>query len=159
MWIGHYLVGCAFYIAMSFAVIAEPPRNTLATGPQLTSDSSLKMDKNTLPALALFITASIWQFQCHSLLASLRPLTTSTAVYVPPPISSLSFQLFLTPHYTAEILIYLSMFLVARNGTLFTAWIWVVTNLCVSAGETRQWARRKFGDREWGKWNVIPIIF
>lgn len=28
MWIGHYLVGCAFYTAMSLAVIADPTRNT-----------------------------------------------------------------------------------------------------------------------------------
>jgi 3-oxo-5-alpha-steroid 4-dehydrogenase 3 len=28
MWIGHYLVGCAFYTAMNLAVIADPPRST-----------------------------------------------------------------------------------------------------------------------------------
>ena len=117
------------------------------------------MSKHILPAIALFITASIWQFQCHSILASLRPRMTSSPVYTLPPSSSLSFQLFLTPHYTAEILVYLSILLVTRNATLFTAWIWVLTNLCVSASETRQWARRKFRDKEWGKWNVIPVIY
>jgi hypothetical protein len=35
MWIGHYLVGCAFYTAMSLAVIADPPRTTPANRPPL----------------------------------------------------------------------------------------------------------------------------
>lgn len=25
MWVGHYLVGCTFYIAMSLAIVADPP--------------------------------------------------------------------------------------------------------------------------------------
>ena len=116
------------------------------------------MDRVAFSSIALFVTSSIWQFQVHSILASLRPSSTKS-VYLAPPQSSLSFRLFLTPHYTAEILMYLAMSLVAKNWTMFTALIWVVTNLSVSAGETREWAHVKFDGKEWGQWNLIPFIY
>jgi len=116
------------------------------------------MDRVAISSIALFVTASVWQFEVHSILASLRP-SSSEPVYLAPPRTSLSFQLFLTPHYTAEILIYLAMNLFVRNWTIFTALIWVVTNLSVSAGETRKWAHAKFDGKEWGQWNLIPFVY
>ena len=117
------------------------------------------IDRHALSSIAIFVTASIWQYHVHSLLASLRPTSTSKATYVAPPESSVSFQLFLTPHYTAEILIYLAMTLLTRNWTIFTALVWVITNLSVSSNETRKWARIKFKENEWGQWNLIPFIY
>ena len=116
------------------------------------------MDRVAFSSIALFVTSSIWQFQVHCILASLRPSSIKAAYLAPPP-SSLSFQLFLTPHYTAEILVYLAMTLFAKNWTMFMALIWVVTNLGVSAGETRKWAHTKFDGKEWGQWNLIPFIY
>ena len=116
------------------------------------------VDRHALSSIAIFITASIWQYNVHSMLASLRPVSISKAIYVAPPESSLSFQLFLTPHYTAEILIYLAMTLLTRNWTIFTALVWVITNLSVSSNETRKWARIKFKENAWGQWNLIPFI-
>jgi hypothetical protein len=127
--------------------------------PDLITSGTSTLDRHTITSIALFITASIWQYNCHSILASLRPTRSSKATYATPPPSSLSFQLFLTPHYTAEILIYLSIFLLARNWTLFTALFWVITNLSVSSDETRLWARTTFRGKEWGKWNIIPFIY
>jgi fatty-acid desaturase len=94
----------------------------------------------------------------HSILGSLRPHSVKPT-YTPPPPSSLSFQLFLTPHYTAEILIYVAMTLLSRNWTMFTALVWTTTALSVSAGETREWAKEKFKGNEWGRWNTIPYIY
>jgi len=117
------------------------------------------LDRHALSSIAIFITASIWQFHIHSLLASLRPTTSKKTTYVAPPESSLSFRLFLTPHYTAEILIYLAMTLLTRNWTIFTTLIWVITNLSISSNETRKWSRTKFKENEWGRWNLIPFIY
>jgi 3-oxo-5-alpha-steroid 4-dehydrogenase 3 / polyprenol reductase len=117
------------------------------------------VDKHVVSAILLFVTSSIWQYRCHAVLASLRPSRTTKPSYAAPPKSSLSFQLFLTPHYTAEILIYSAMTLAARNWTMFTALLWVVTNLSVSAGETRIWAHQKFRENEWGRWNIIPFVY
>jgi len=117
------------------------------------------IDRHTISAIALFITASTWQYSTHSILASLRPVEKARTTYLPPPTSSLSFQLFLTPHYTAEILIYLAMALLLRNGTILCALVWVVTNLSVSAGETRVWVNNKFRGHEWGRWNLIPFMY
>ena len=162
----HYFVGLAFYFMMSIVVFAEiSPRlhgthHFLSSNlPDITLPQSLHI-RTSVSSIALFITSSLWQFQIHSTLASLRPPSiTSKGTYVAPPASNLSFQLFLTPHYTAEILIYLSMTLLARNWTMVTGLIWVVTNLTVSSSETRTWAQRKFKDKQWGKWNVIPFIY
>jgi 3-oxo-5-alpha-steroid 4-dehydrogenase 3 len=115
------------------------------------------IDKHSLSAMAIFITASLWQYHVHEMLASLR--VNKKATYATPPSSSRSFQLFLTPHYTAEILIYFAMALLGRNWTLFSALVWVVTNLSVSAGETREWAHRKFKGNEWGRWNIMPYVY
>jgi hypothetical protein len=117
------------------------------------------MDKLTIFAILIFVTSSLWQYHCHEILASLRPSKTSKPIYASPPKESISFQLFLTPHYTAEIFIYLAMTLAARNWTMLTALLWVITNLSVSAGETRVWANGKFRGNEWGRWNVIPFIY
>lgn len=117
------------------------------------------LDRNGVASVALFITSSVWQSRVHSTLASLRPTGSIEPTYSAPPPSNVSFQLFLTPHYTAEILIYLAMTLLARNWTMFTALVWVLTNLSVSAGETRSWVRAKFKENEWGKWNLVPVIY
>jgi 3-oxo-5-alpha-steroid 4-dehydrogenase 3 / polyprenol reductase len=113
---------------------------------------------NSFSAIALFLTSSLWQFHIHSILASLRP-TSVKPVYKAPPPSSLPFRLFLTPHYTAEILLYLALALLCQNWTLFMSLIWTITNLAVSSGETREWARKKFEGKEWGRWNLIPFIY
>jgi 3-oxo-5-alpha-steroid 4-dehydrogenase 3 / polyprenol reductase len=168
MWIGHYLVGCAFYLVVSITVFIEDldrPTGTLDTKISLITGTTLgqsffdSIDRHSLSAAALFITASIWQYNIHSTLASLRLPGARKATYLAPPSSSLSFQLFLTPHYTAEILIYLALTLQLRNWTIFSALVWVVTNLSVSAGETRVWARSKFKGNEWGQWNLIPFLY
>ena len=168
MWIGHYLVGCAFYSVMSITVFIEGlkrPTGILATKVSLITEITLRqsifdsIDRYSLSAIALFISASIWQYHVHSTLASLRAPETRKVTYLAPPSSNLSFQLFLTPHYTAEILIYLALTLQLRNWTIFCALIWVVTNLSVSAGETRVWARSKFREHQWGRWNLIPYLY
>jgi 3-oxo-5-alpha-steroid 4-dehydrogenase 3 / polyprenol reductase len=157
MWIGHYLVGCAFYTAMSVAVFADGRSRPL--GVSLWPSILSILNRHVIAAIGLFVTASMWQFHVHKSLAALQPSFSSKAIYSPPPPSSISFQLFLTPHYTAEIIIYLAMVLVTRSATLATALIWVITNLSISSGETRIWAHNKFKDQEWGRWNILPFIY
>jgi 3-oxo-5-alpha-steroid 4-dehydrogenase 3 len=167
MWIGHYLIGLAFYFMMNLAVLVDGspiPKGSILFDILIIETSIMRsvsdaMDKHTLSAVSLFVTASIWQYNVHSMLASLRPRTTAKPTYTSPPESSVSFQLFLTPHYTAEILIYLSMALLSRNWTMFSALLWVTVDLSVSAAETRQWADTKFRGSEWGRWNLIPYVY
>ena len=119
---------------------------------------SESLDISTMCGIALFMTCSVWQFHAHSILASLRS-SKIKPTYKTPPCSSLLFRLFLTPHYTTEILIYLAMALLSRNWTLLTASIWTITKLAVTSGETREWARKKFKGEEWGRWNLIPFLY
>lgn len=118
-----------------------------------------EMNAYSMVSVVLFVIASTWQFHVHSVLASLRPSRDMKPIYSTPPRSSLSFQLFLTPHYTSEILIYLALTLLIRSWTMFTAFLWVIASLSVSAGETREWVQTKFKGDEWGRWNILPFIY
>jgi 3-oxo-5-alpha-steroid 4-dehydrogenase 3 / polyprenol reductase len=126
----------------------------------MTSVKKALADKHVLSSVALFLTASVWQFQTHSTLSSLRPSHTTKQSYSSPPKSSLSFRLFLTPHYSAEILLYLSLYMTSRSTTILAALIWTIVNLSITAEETRRWARGKFpSEKQWGKWNLMPFMF
>ena len=62
-----------------------------------------------------------------------------------------AFQVVISPHYTAECLIYLSFAIMAAPGgafvnrTLLCAFLFVYVNLSVSASTTKKWYADKFG--------------
>lgn len=218
MWFGHYLLGIAFYLAMSVAVWIEGAGTSRSIHPSVhhqttpynqrivqttkidrvtgvlttktTSSSSETLLSNEtitlsppsstssylrilLPIL-LFILASTIQSMTHIHLASLRKYTRPTS-----PL----FTHLITPHYTAECIIYLSLALLAAphphphpgiethietgtgagpylNTTLFTAFLFVAGNLSVTAGNTKQWYIRKFGEESVrGKWIMVPFVW
>lgn len=111
----------------------------------------------TLISLPTFLVASGIQHDCHMYLASLPKYTLPTH-----PI----FQLVTCPHYMAECLIYFSLaVLAASNGavfnkTIFSALIFVVVNLSISASTTREWYIRRFGSEPViARWRIIPYVF
>jgi 3-oxo-5-alpha-steroid 4-dehydrogenase 3 len=70
------------------------------------------------------------------------------------------------PHYLAECAIYLSLvFLAAPKGelvnkTLLAAFAFVIVNLGVSAGFTKQWYIQKFGkENVQHRWRMIPHLY
>lgn len=72
----------------------------------------------------------------------------------------------MSPHYTAECVLYLSLALLGAphgevvNKTLLAGFVFVLVNLGVSAGVTRGWYARKFGQKSVeGKWAMIPGIY
>lgn len=77
-----------------------------------------------------------------------------------------AFQQLISPHYTAEIFIYLSLALVSApqgqwiNGTMFFAFVFVAVNLSVTAEGTRRWYERRFGaDAVKGKSRILPGVW
>jgi 3-oxo-5-alpha-steroid 4-dehydrogenase 3 len=76
------------------------------------------------------------------------------------------FKQIISPHYTAECMIYLSMALVAApkaqvlNKTIVTALFFEIVNLGITAESTRKWYAKKFGERSIkGRWRMIPFVY
>ncbi|PLB46772.1 protein DFG10 [Aspergillus steynii IBT 23096] len=158
MWFGHWLVGVAFYVAVSVAIWIE------GTGTLLAHEYTLDHVKitnvpsiRTFLCLPIFMFASGLQHDCHYYLFSLQKYTV--------PAHPL-FNRLVCPHYTAECAIYLSLTLLAAppgewvNKTLLSALAFVAINLGVTAGTSRKWYAQKFGEESVrNKWNMIPGVY
>lgn len=111
----------------------------------------------TLLCLSIFIFASGVQYDCHAHLASLKKYTLPAHA---------AFEKLICPHYFAESLIYVALTFIAApkgaliNKTIFTALVFVLVNLGVTADTSREWYAQKFGaDKVAGKWRMIPLIY
>jgi 3-oxo-5-alpha-steroid 4-dehydrogenase 3 len=108
-------------------------------------------------ALPAFLFAWVNQYRCHAHLAGLKKYSL--------PDEGL-FRHLVSPHYTCECLLYLSLAIAAApqgevvNKTMLSVLLFVVVNLGLTALGTRQWYAEKFGaDAVARKWNMIPFIF
>lgn len=111
----------------------------------------------TFVFLPVFLIASGIQYDCHLYLASLKKYTLP---------SHPSFLHLVSPHYTAECAIYLSLvFLAAPKGalvnkTILSGLIFVVVNLGISASNTKAWYMRKFGEESVEhRWRMVPYLY
>ncbi|KAI0202717.1 3-oxo-5-alpha-steroid 4-dehydrogenase [Astrocystis sublimbata] len=98
----------------------------------------------------------VMQYRCHRYLAGLKKYSL--------PDEGM-FRYLVSPHYTCECLIYLSMAVLAApegllyNRTLILACLFISVNLGVTANGTKLWYSEKFGDGVRGKWKMIPLLF
>ena len=111
----------------------------------------------TFLSTLIFIFASGIQYDCHTHLASLQKYSLPRH----PAFASL-----ICPHYTAECCIYLSLSLLAApkgefvNKTIFSALVFVVVNLGITAKLSQEWYIRRFGaESVKGKRKVVPFIY
>ncbi|XP_065853000.1 polyprenol reductase 2-like [Euphorbia lathyris] len=108
---------------------------------------------------AIFAWGWVHQQRCHAILGSLREHREQNDVYVIP--HGDWFELVSSPHYLAEIIIYLGL-LVASGGTDFIIWllfIFVVANLAFAAAETHRWYLQKFEDYPRNRHVIIPHVY
>lgn len=174
MWIGHYLIGFAFYLATGLAIWIEalPALKAfhqlghgLDYSPTPYYQPPYKLPFQNKSALGFldvffmlaFAKASTSQNTSHRHLASLVKYTLP---------SSSPFQYIIAPHYTAECVIYLSLAVLSRpkgsslNHTMAAALVFVVINLGISADGTKTWMRNKFGDSSVRKkWRMLPGVW
>lgn len=108
-------------------------------------------------ALPAFLFAWVNQYRCHAHLAGLKK-------YSLPDTGM--FRRLVSPHYTCECLLYLSLAIAAApegeilNKTMVSVLFFVLVNLGLTASGTRQWYADKFGaDAVARKWSMIPFIF
>ncbi|KAF9955577.1 Steroid 5 alpha-reductase 3 [Mortierella alpina] len=163
MHVGHYLIGITFYAAMAPCIWIDAYDSWIRAGDQRQDEaSSRSWTLRCVLGLVLFIWGSWHQYKCHVILASLRPhpsQKTSARANEKKELAKQEykvpfgdwFEYMVTPHYTAEMVIYLGFYLMATPtlfapSTLLLAWIWVVVNLGIVARETDQWYRTRFGD-------------
>jgi 3-oxo-5-alpha-steroid 4-dehydrogenase 3 len=105
----------------------------------------------------IFLCASGIQHDCHTYLASLKKYT----LPVHPAFLSI-----VCPHYTAECMIYVCLTFMAApkgqivNKTVLSGLIFVVVNLGVSAGISKDWYIGKFGkENVQHRWKMIPALY
>jgi len=163
MWIGHYAIGVAFYVASNVAIWVPRPDEKEqdfngVSGREVISGGLWTF--SVLPYLFLFFYASWMQNLFHRHLSGLQK-------YTLPDVGM--FRSIIAPHYTAECAIYLSLAFLRDahqsglvDSTLFCALIFVVVNLGVTADGTRRWMVAKFPkqrseiDR---RWTMLPPVW
>lgn len=179
--IGHYIIGITFYAAMAPAIWIDSVERTLSWNQPSRSGISQEWP-NTGKAqfsvgLAFFLWASWHQHQCHRILANLRVPASSSPSSKQTDSQEYKvpfgdwFQYFVTPHYSAEMLLYLGLYLMVSSSlvvtpttcpTLLIALVWVVVNLGIVSRETDAWYKTRFGPEYGGKHCrriLIPFVY
>ena len=162
MWIGHYVMGLAFYVAVNISLWIEgiPLRLPRAEwydlrGAFQRTETSWK----TYVCLLTFLFASVVQHRAHVYLSDLKKYSLPTRF---------PFNRVVSPHYTAECVIYLSLAVLAAppghisNRSLSSALVFVVMNLGISADTTRSWMLQEFPERSTDieeRWTMIPGLW
>lgn len=189
MFVGHWAMGLAFYLATSVAVWVEGigksakpshpeitlnfPTETLQIHALSPQDLVLRTPSfRSIFSILLFLLASGFQHDLHSYLAHLKTSSGEkpdgqkqvTKAYQLP--THPAFSALICPHYTAEILIYLAMAVNAApkgswiNGTLACALTFVGVNLGVTAWGTREWYAKVFGEESVkGRRRMVPFVY
>lgn len=170
MHMSHYLTGIGFYGAMILGTWLEGavhlgvwPSRTIEKGIYIMFKSLYIListghwNLSMLIALLLFFYANYHQYQCHSILASLR--SNSTERYSVP--RGDWFEWIVVPHYFADILIYVSLCILYqfKNMTLLCGLIWTAVNLSITANQTFLWYQKHFPHRQENRWRIIPGIY
>lgn len=162
MWIGHYAIGIAFYLAAGVAIWVEQLPG-LKAFTAMVADSQVDFELRDsmafidIMALVVFCGASLDQSILHRHLRSLKKYTMPTHP---------TFDWIVAPHYTCECLIYLALAVLSRpdghylNHTMATVLVFVVVNLGISADGTKKWMETKLGDGNVpAKWKMIPWVW
>ncbi|RLN67954.1 hypothetical protein BBJ28_00023197 [Nothophytophthora sp. Chile5] len=145
-------VGIYHYVATVLSVLFDPDSVT----PH--EDTTLRRIMQALGGV-LFVVATGHQSRCNYLLASQK--RANNMQHVIP--RGDWFDAVRSPHYTAEILLYVAFILITGGSTvmLYFASAWVVANQVLLAHISFQWVDDKFRDRidELPKWKLLPFVW
>lgn len=159
MWIGHYVIGLAFYFFTNLALFMdgvdwanfrdEPPPNR----------RYIPLQSVRFLFVYCFLHASYRQAILHRYLFKLKKYTLP---------NEHGFTSLIAPHYTAECVLYGALAVIAAppgcfiNWNLVCALIFVAVNLGVTADGTKRWMLSKFPDRRNDierRWNLIVMLW
>ena len=150
------LFGVLFYTALILSPVIDQLKQA-DTG--VTQAAGTDMATSAI-AVIVFVSGSVWQHHCHCALAELRKPASSNSVastYSIPRGSGFSYLL--CPHYTAELLVYLSFVMLRSCLLQWLALVWTAVNLSITAHKTRHWYASKWPHADWtSKWNIVPFV-
>lgn len=111
--------------------------------------------------VCLFLWASWHQWNCHYILAKLRHSATGRPVKVYRIPYGDWFEYVSSPHYLAEILIYISFFIIQKGQNIYVGLILLFTiqNLSLGATVTHKWYHNKFKDYPKNRNRILPFIY
>lgn len=148
----HALVGFTYYCVLIFTF-------------HLSLNSSPTNQSPTFYQMLILLFASGVQCYCHWFLYTQRQrrhINGGIKPYVPITAKNFIFRKILCPHYTCEIIIYLTFAHInysAPFGWLFILnFLFVTGNLAISAHTTQQWYKRKFPTAP-QPYSIIPFVF
>ncbi|RMZ84280.1 hypothetical protein DV738_g756, partial [Chaetothyriales sp. CBS 135597] len=164
MWIGHYLIGMAFYACVNLGILAEHLGSLSVPGTTAADEAGVMLSRGLgvwvqTAALAGFVAASWKQHEYHSYLASLKKYTLPAEG---------AFRIIVAPHYTAECVIYLALAILSApagnklNVTILYALAFTIVNLGTTADGTKRWMLGKFSEHREEieqRWKMIPGLF
>ncbi|GAA0166383.1 hypothetical protein LIER_21547 [Lithospermum erythrorhizon] len=107
----------------------------------------------------LFLWGWIHQHRCHGILGSLRENHEHVDEYAIP--HGDWFKYVSSPHYLAEIVIYLGLLVSSgfSDLTICLLFGFVVTNLVLAAAETQRWYKRKFDNYPRDRFTIFPFVY
>lgn len=135
---------------------SDSPVSTATTVAELFKDS---LRRYHLPPIMLFFWAYLHQYHCHNILGRLRTGKAKSQYCIP---NGDWFEFVSSPHYLAEMLIYLALSLcLAVHHPLTPMWLVFLSTCCTlsaSAKQTHQWYK-KFEDYPTNRKIVIPYVY
>lgn len=149
MWIGHWVLGVLFYLTINVSIWIEEAD----VHPHQIIEASL-WKRKLVPWLIIPMCMGFQQLQTK-IHAHFNQLRASNSGYQLPDFRPYSWLPdLLCPHYTCEVLIYLSLSLIAApagrvvNWTVLAATVLVAVNLGVTASGTKVWYEKQFGKKK-----------
>lgn len=111
--------------------------------------------------IILFLCSSYIQFDSHRVLANLRKDSAGRIVTTKHSIPrGFWFNLVSSPHYMAEIMIYLSLTIVlgGKSLTWWMVFLFVITNQTIAGIITHSWYNKTFKDYPQSRLAIIPYV-
>lgn len=164
--LSHYLVGL-FYYVLDATALAVP----------LLGEEKIDKDWCTLciqlPSglenfsciqclgLVIFLWASWHQWNCHVILAKLRHSASGKKVKEYRIPYGDWFDHVSSPHYLAEIIVYIAFFLIQKGRNIYVGMIllFTVQNLSLGATVTHNWYKNKFKEYPQNRNKIFPFVY
>ena len=143
MHLGHFVYGLFFYTSLAPLALHQLDSGHQVTHVPMKWSFWMHCTWKHVAGIVLFLWSSLHQYKCHTILANIRERNERYAI----PEGDW-FNYVGSPHYTAEILIYLSLFLCSGCHNLYLMYPLSSTIglLLLSARITHNWYKKNFKD-------------
>ncbi|XP_019849821.1 PREDICTED: polyprenol reductase-like [Amphimedon queenslandica] len=143
MHLGHFAFGLFFYTSLAPLALHQLDNGHQVTHIPIKWSFLVHCTWKQAAGIVLFLWSSLHQFKCHTILAKLRERNERYAIPKGDWFDHVS-----SPHYTAEILIYLSLLLCSNchNLYLLLPLFSTIGLLLLSARITHSWYKKNFKD-------------